>query len=83
MLPMRPILQSGGENSLNTITLPSLLSSSSADNRHVSTTLDLYVHGASLAPRNRFFINLWRPNAEDVEVTIFMVVYSVFIAGRW
>lgn len=61
---------------------PLLLSSSSADNRHVSTTLHLYVHCASLAPRNRIFINLWRPNAEDVEVTIFMVVYSVFIAGR-
>lgn len=48
-----------------------------ADNRHVSTALDLYVHGAHLAPRNRLFINLWRPNAENVEVTIFMAMYSL------
>lgn len=35
------------------------------------------MHGAHLAPRNRLFINLWRPNAENVEVTIFMAMYSL------
>lgn len=50
---------------------------SPADNRPLSAALDLYVHGARLASRNRIFINLWRPNAENVEVTIFMAMYSL------
>ena len=49
-----------------------------ADNRAVPKPIDLHVHGARLAPRNRIFINLRRPNAENVEVTIYG---HVFIAG--
>lgn len=49
----------------------------SADNRPVSTTFHLHVHGSRLVARNRIFINLWRLNAENVEVTFakFIAIY--------
>lgn len=57
--------------------LPTLIHS--ADDRPVSTALNLHVHSSSLVTRNRIFINLWCPNAENVEVTCikFIAMYSL------